>query len=142
VDQLRRTLAANQVLGDVEFCPNLSHAAKQDFLRSLTVFSVPARHPEAFGLYVLEAWAAGVPVVQPDHGGFSELVAATGGGRLFPPQDEEALIDALEGLLRAPDQARAMGEAGRAAVRQRFTMEVMAEEFARLCRETARNFAS
>jgi glycosyltransferase involved in cell wall biosynthesis len=142
VDELRQTLATHQILGDAEFCPNLSRAAKQDFLRSLTVFSVPARHPEAFGLYVVEAWAAGVPVVQPDHGGFSELVAATGGGRLFPAQDEEALSDAIEGLLRAPDQARAMGEAGRAAVRKDFTVEAMAEEFARLCRDTARNFPS
>jgi len=83
-----------------------------------------------------------VPVVQPNHGGFSELVAATGGGRLYPAGDEEALSDALEGMLRAPDQARAMGAAGRAAVRQHFTVEAMAEEFARLCRETARNFPS
>jgi glycosyltransferase involved in cell wall biosynthesis len=142
VDKLRQTLAANQILGDAEFCPNLSHAAKQDFLRSLTVFSVPALHPEAFGLYVVEALAAGVPVVQPDHGGFSELVLATGGGRLFPARNEEALTDALETMLRAPEQARAMGAAGRAAVRQRFTVETMAIEFARLCRETARNFAS
>jgi glycosyltransferase involved in cell wall biosynthesis len=142
VDQLRQTLATHKILGDVEFCPNLSRAAKQDFLRSLTLFSVPARHPEAFGLYVLEALAAGVPVVQPDHGGFSELVAATGGGRLYPARDEEAMIDALEEMVRAPEQARAMGATGRAAVRQSFTVEVMAEEFARRCRETARNFPS
>jgi glycosyltransferase involved in cell wall biosynthesis len=83
-----------------------------------------------------------VPVVQPDHGGFSELVAATGGGRLFSAGNEEALADALEALLRRPEQARAMGEAGRAAVRERFTAEKMAEEFARLCQETARKFPS
>jgi glycosyltransferase involved in cell wall biosynthesis len=142
VDALRATLAAHDVLGDVEFCPNLSRDAKQDFLRSLTVFSVPARHPEAFGLYVIEALAAGVPVVQPDHGGFSELVAATGGGRLFPAGNEEALADAIEALLRTPEQARAMGAAGRDAVRERFTAETMAGEFARLCRETARKFPS
>ena len=55
VDELRYTLAAHHLLDDVEFCPNLSRAAKQDFLRSLTVFSVPSRHPEVFGLHVLEA---------------------------------------------------------------------------------------
>jgi glycosyltransferase involved in cell wall biosynthesis len=142
VDDLRATLAANDVLGDVEFCPNLSRAAKQDFLRSLTVFSVPTRHPEAFGLYVVEALAAGVPVVQPDHGGFPELIAATGGGRLYPAHDEEALIDALEAMLRTPEQARAMGQAGRLAVRQHFTAEAMAGAFAALCREAARNFPS
>jgi len=142
VDELRQKLAANRVLDDAEFCPNLSHAAKQEFLRSLTVFSVPAPHPEAFGLYLVEALAAGVPVVQPDHGGFSEVVTGTGGGRLFPARNEEALADALEVLLRSPAQARALGEAGRTAVRERFTMESMAEEFARLCRGAARNFAS
>jgi glycosyltransferase involved in cell wall biosynthesis len=142
VDALRTTLAAQNVLGDVEFCPNLSRDAKLEFLRSVTVFSVPARHPEAFGLYLIEALAAGVPVVQPDHGGFSELVAATGGGRLFPAGDEGALADAIEALLRTPEQARAMGEAGRAAVRDRYTAEAMAGEFARLCQETARKFPS
>jgi glycosyltransferase involved in cell wall biosynthesis len=142
VDELRAVLARHDVLAHAEFCPNLSHAAKQDFLRSLTVFSVPARHPEAFGLYVIEALAAGVPVVQPDHGSFSELVAATGGGRLFPANSEEALADAIEAVLRAPEQARTMGNAGRAAVRERFTAETMAQEFARLGRETARKFAS
>jgi glycosyltransferase involved in cell wall biosynthesis len=142
VNQLRETLAMHHVLDDAEFCPNLSRAAKQDFLRSLTVFSVPARYAEPFGLYVIEALAAGVPVVQPDHGGFPELVAATGGGRLFPALDEEELVDALEAMLRTPEQARAMGQAGRVAVHQRFTADVMAREFASVCREAARNFPS
>jgi glycosyltransferase involved in cell wall biosynthesis len=140
VDELRATLAAHHFLGDAEFHPNLSRAAKQDFLRSLTVFSVPARQPEAFGLYVIEALASGVPVVQPDQGGFPELVAATGGGILFPDRDEEAMIDSLEGMLRKPEQARAMGEAGRLAVHKRFTAEAMGEEFACICRDVARNF--
>jgi len=142
VDELRSILARHNLQGDVEFCPNVSREAKLEFLRSLTVFSVPARHPEAFGLYVLEALAAGVPVVQPDHGGFSELVAATGGGLLFPANDEAALADAIEALLRTPEQARAMGEAGRAVVRERFTAEAMAGAFARLCREAAVKFPS
>ena len=142
VEELRQMLAAHKILGDAEFCPNLTRAAKQEFLRSLTVFSVPTRHPEAFGLYVVEAWASGVPVVQPDHGGFTELIASTGAGRLFPAQDGEALIDTLESMLRAPAKARLMGEAGRAAARKRFSMEAMAEEFARHCADAARNFAS
>jgi glycosyltransferase involved in cell wall biosynthesis len=142
VEEARATLSKHNVLGDVEFCPNLTRDAKLDFLHSLTVFSVPARHPEAFGLYVIEALAAGVPVVQPDHGGFSELVAATGGGRLFPAGNETALANAIEALLRTPEEARAMGEAGRAAVRERFTADAMAGEFARLCRATAVKFPS
>jgi glycosyltransferase involved in cell wall biosynthesis len=142
VDVLRDVLAAQNMLGDAEFCPNPSRAGKLDFLSSLTIFSVPARHPEAFGLYVIEALAAGVPVVQPDHGGFPELIAATGGGRLFAAHNQDALADAIESLLRAPEQARAMGEAGRLAVRQRYSVETMAEEFAETCRQAVRNFRS
>jgi glycosyltransferase involved in cell wall biosynthesis len=142
VDEMRATLARNNILGDVEFCPNLSHAAKVEFLRSLNVFCVPARHPEAFGLYVIEALAAGVPVVQPDAGAFPELVADTGGGRLFQGGDEVAMADALEALLRAPEQAQAMGQAGRAVVRARFTAETMAQEFLRVAREAAVKFPS
>jgi len=140
VDQLRELLAAHDMSGDAEFCPNLSRSGKLEFLRSLTIFSVPARHPEAFGLYVIEALAAGVPVVQPDHGGFPELVAATGGGRLFAAGSEDALAAAIESLLRAPDQARAMGEAGRLAVRQQYNVETMAGNFAETCREAVRKF--
>jgi glycosyltransferase involved in cell wall biosynthesis len=137
VESLRQTLAAHNVLAGVEFCPNLSRAAKLEFLRSLSVFSVPASHPEAFGLYVIEALAAGVPVVQPDHGGFPELIAVTGGGVLVPARNTEALAGAIESLLLSPERARAMGEAGRQAVRQRFSVETMASDFARLCRQAA-----
>jgi glycosyltransferase involved in cell wall biosynthesis len=86
VNSLREQLSKNGLLNDVEFHPNLDRAAKIAFLRSLSVFSVPARTPEAFGLYVIESLAAGVPVVQPRLGAFPELVETTGGGVLYDPQ--------------------------------------------------------
>jgi glycosyltransferase involved in cell wall biosynthesis len=141
VDKCRSILAKENLMPDTEFHPNLTREAKVEFLRSLTVFSVPAPHPEAFGLYVIEALAAGVPVVQPDHGAFSEVVAATGGGKLYSSGNEEALTGAIEAILRAPEQAQAMGQAGRAAVRKGFTADTMAGEFARCCAEAARKFA-
>jgi len=113
---------------DVEFLPNLDHAAKREFLRGLTVLSVPATYGEALGLYVLEAWAAGVPVVQPRHGAFPELVEKTGGGILCDPDDPAALAVALRQLLRDPAAARRMGEAGRQAVRADFSIEAMTQK--------------
>jgi glycosyltransferase involved in cell wall biosynthesis len=142
VDSLRGTLAAQGLLGDVEFCPNLSRSEKISFLRSLSVFSVPAAWKEAFGLYIIESLAAGVPVVQPDHGAFSELIATTGGGLLYPPRDEPALADALGSLLLAPQRAQAMGRAGRATVFEQFNVEMMARKMAQICWQAARNFAS
>jgi glycosyltransferase involved in cell wall biosynthesis len=139
---LRGILAAEGLLGDVEFCPNLSRAEKLTFLRSLSVFSVPAPWKEAFGLYIIESLAAAVPVVQPDHGAFSELIASTGGGVLYAPQDEAALADALASLLLAPQRAQALGRAGRAAVFEQFNVETMARQMAQICSQAARNFAS
>jgi glycosyltransferase involved in cell wall biosynthesis len=142
VDSLRRTLADEGLSGDVEFFPNLSRAEKLDFLKSLSVFSVPAAWKEAFGLYVIESLAAGVPVVQPDHGAFSELIEFTGGGLLYPPREEAALADALASLLLAPKTAQAMGRTGRAVVFAQYNVETMARQMAQICREAARNFAS
>jgi glycosyltransferase involved in cell wall biosynthesis len=128
VEALRKQLAAAGVLNDVEFCPNLTRSAKLNFLRSLSVFSVPARFGEAFGLYLLEALAAGVPVVQPRTAAFPELIEATSGGLLCEPENAKALADKLEELLLAPERLRALGEAGRRAVFKSFTAEVMAAE--------------
>ena len=142
VDDLRARLQAGGLLADVEFCPNLSRADKQAFLRSLSVFSVPAVYGEAFGLYVIEALACGVPVVQPHHAAFPELIAATGGGLLCAPGDEPALADAIESLLLDPARARSLGEAGQKAVREKYGIETMARQMAELCREAGRNFPS
>ena len=115
-------------LGDrVEFLPNLNRAAKQEFLRSLSVFSVPATG-EAFGMYVLEALASGVPVVQPRAGAFPEVIAATGGGILCEPGNPAALAAGLEELLRDSVRARQLGTAGRQAVAENFSVEAMSRK--------------
>jgi len=126
VASLRDRLNSSGLSDQVEFCPNLDHAAKLAFLRSLSVFSVPATYGEAFGLYVLEALAAGVPVVQPRSGAFPELIEATGGGVLCAPGQPQSLADAIESLLLDPERARALGRAGQQAVRENFSAETMA----------------
>lgn len=126
VNELRRRLVSAGCAQDVEFCPNLDRAAKIEFLRGLTLFSTPAIYSEAFGLYVIEAMAAGVPVVQPRHAAFPEIVELTGGGLLCAPEDPEALAAAWEQLLLDPARARALGEAGARSIRESFSVEMMA----------------
>lgn len=126
VDEQRRKLGAAGLIADVQFFPNVDHAGKISFFRGLTVFSTPALYGEAFGLYVIEALAAGIPVVQPRHAAFPELIEATGGGLLCNPADPVALADALESLIEAPGRARALGEAGRTAVLREFSIETAA----------------
>ena len=126
VKSLRARLAEAGYIGEVSFHPNLSHAEKIAFLQAIDVFSVPAHYGEAFGLYLIEAMAAGVPVVQPRTAAFPEIIAATGGGVLCEPNDPKALGEAIEGLLLSPDQVKRLGDAGRKSVAQRFTAAAMA----------------
>jgi len=104
----------------------VERAEKLDLLRSIDVLSVPTAYHEPKGIFVLEAWAAGVPVVEPAHGAFPELLAATGGGVLVKPDDAAALADALVELLLDPAAARALGERGRVGVAQSFSAGEMA----------------
>ena len=128
VKEIRKQLAAAGYIGETAFFPNLSRAEKLDFLSALSVFSVPASYGEAFGLYVIEAMAAGVPVVQPRTAAFPELIAATDGGVLCEPGDPRALAEAIEQLLLDPQRARSLGRSGQRAAFERFNVEAMADE--------------
>jgi glycosyltransferase involved in cell wall biosynthesis len=140
VSSLKLRLQGNGVLGDTTFFPNLSKEHKQQFFRRISVMSVPAMYSEAFGLYLLEAWAAGVPVVQPPAASFPELVAATGGGLIAQSANPEALAEGIEEILLNETKRLAMGRSARAAMEEKFTAEIMArnmtEAFARVARNS------
>ncbi|HUU95690.1 MAG TPA: glycosyltransferase family 4 protein [Phycisphaerae bacterium] len=111
-----------------EYVGEVNRQQKLEFLRTLHALSVPTTYPEPKGLYVLEALAGGVPVVQPRHGSFPELVEATGGGLLCEPNSPQALADTLGRLMDDSALRRCLTEQGRAAVHESFTDEVMAEQ--------------
>lgn len=134
---LEQKIAAAGLTNRVEWHPNLPFKDKVHFFHDLTVFSVPATYGEAFGLYVIEAAASGVPFVQPDHGAFPELVEATQGGMLCPPDDAKALADSLETLLNDDVLREKMARDGTARVRQEFSATRMAERFESLLLEAA-----
>lgn len=126
---LYKKLEKTGLLDRVTFEPNLSFEAKTKFLQEVTLFSVPATYGEAFGLYIIEAQACGLPVVQPRHGAFPELLQITKGGVLCEPDDPESLSQALEELLLDGAKRRALSEQGRANTRLYFSAERMAESF-------------
>lgn len=127
VKSLRRRLAAARAERDAEFLLALDRESRQRFLSSLSVLSVPVPGSGAAGLFMLEAWAAGVPVVQPKAGAFPELIDISGGGMLYDAANPDGLTTALESFLRDPGRARTLGEAGRRAAREKFSVGQMAE---------------
>lgn len=125
---IHRQLGQHGLQDAVDFLGEVSRPEKHRFLRSLHVLSVPTVHPEPKGLYVLEAMATGVPVVQPRHGAFPELVEATCGGRLYDPTGPRALADAIAELIVDDTHRRQLAESGRAAVGELYSDDVMAEQ--------------
>ena len=86
---------------------------KLDFFESIDVFSVPARFVEPKGIYAIEAMASGIPIVAPDRGTFPEMLAASGGGLIFPTGDVSALADSLATLLADKEKASGFANSGR-----------------------------
>ena len=112
----------------VEINTNLSRPEKIRFLKELSVFCVPARFPEAFGLYVIEAMAAGIPVILPDHGSFPEIIEETKGGLLYRKGDPIGLFNALSTMLGDSMQAKQFAVQGREVVHQKYSNGRLAKE--------------
>jgi glycosyltransferase involved in cell wall biosynthesis len=100
----------------------------QQFLHLMNIFALTSRL-EGMPLAVLEAWAAGLPVVASRVGGVPKMIAQGQTGLLFDPGDEVALVEAMNHLLAHPEEARRLAEAGCEYVRSRFDVRVMAETY-------------
>ncbi len=109
-----------------------TQAEKVEFLKSLDVLSVPTVYREPKGLSILEAMANGVPVVQPAHGAFPELLEVTQGGLLFEPGNLDDLVAKWESLLRNPDERLRLAITGQQNVRESFTAVALAEQSVQL----------
>lgn len=129
VEAMKQKLAAAGCDDAYQLATNISREEKLAFFEDLDVFSVPATYGESFGLYVLEALASGVPVVQPDHAAFPEILAKTGGGLLCKADDVEDLANQWAQLLNDRQAAATLGKEGRASVFENYTAARMAESF-------------
>ena len=127
LEEIRRKMREWGLEKEFEYRGEVDRAQKTAFLQSIDVFSVPAVYEEPKGLFLLEALANGVPVVQPKRGAFPEILDKTGGGLMVPPGDSSALADAWLDLWRDPEKAFALGRAGAQGVREHYDVGVMAE---------------
>jgi glycosyltransferase involved in cell wall biosynthesis len=122
IAEQKQKLTESGFIDDAEFIEDFSREKRLAFLKSISVMCVPVEQGEAFGSYIIEAMAAGVPVVQPDAGAFPELIEQTGGGLVY-----EDPVRSLGELLLDPDRARELGSRGRRSVQEHFSIETMAQ---------------
>ena len=128
---LKKKLEKARLDNRVEWFPDLARQEKVDFLRDLSVFSVPVVYPEAFGLYLLEAMACGVPVVMPNASAFPEVVNSAACGVLVTPGSAGDLARGLQEMLDDPER-EVVGKKGRRAVEERYHVGAMALNFEKI----------
>jgi glycosyltransferase involved in cell wall biosynthesis len=114
----------------VKIYPEFQGRSKHDFLGSVDLISVPVRKYDGYGLYILEANAAGIPVVQPSTGAFPEIIDMTGGGIIYDPDTVEELTIRIASLLEDKEKATALGRLGSENVRTRLSLKEMSDGLA------------
>jgi glycosyltransferase involved in cell wall biosynthesis len=127
LDAVRHSLDAAGFAGEFTYHGELDRAGKLAFLRRLDVLSVPATYDEPKGMFLLEAMASGVPVVQPRRGAFTEIVERTGGGVLVEPDDPECLAESLAVLWRDGTRRAALADRAFRGVREHYAVSRSAD---------------
>ncbi len=109
--ELRRFVRRHGV-ADVLFAGRVSDADKARFYRTADIFCAPSTGQESFGIVLLEAMAAGLPVVASDIHGYKRVVQRNVTGLLVDPKDADAIEAALERLVTGPTLRERLGGAG------------------------------
>jgi glycosyltransferase involved in cell wall biosynthesis len=122
LDDVKRQMAAAGLADEFIYHGAVDRDGKLAFLQTLDLLSVPATYDEPKGVFLLEAMASGVPVVQPRRGAFTEIVENTGGGLLVAPGDPAALADGLFALWKDRTRADALGARGFQGVRAHYSV--------------------
>ena len=126
LSRVRTDLQSWGLSSEFQYHGEIDRLGKLNFLHGLSVLSVPEYYADPKGLFLLEAMAAGIPVVQPRRGAFTEIVEATGGGILVEPDNPEYLAHGLLELWKDPDKRMELGRRGYEGVRAHYSVGRMA----------------
>jgi glycosyltransferase involved in cell wall biosynthesis len=138
----KRKLKEAGLWHETDFHPDFAGEGRKRFLEKVALLSVPVRNGEAFGLYLLESLASGIPVVQPELGAFPEIIAASGGGITYRPNHPEHLAAALKELLFDPDRLHRLSDTGKQGVETHFHIREQASKMCGLYEQVSKEFHS
>lgn len=130
IAEQKRKINQAGLADQVRFIHDFSQEKRNAFFEQVTVLSVPVRHGEAFGIYLTEAMAAGIPIVQPALGAFPEIVQGSGGGVIYQENTPLALAETLKQLLSDSDQLATLSAQARQSIEQTFNIHALSKEMA------------
>lgn len=113
---------------------SLSAAATADLYRRADIFLAPAQYGESFGVVLLEAMAAGCPLIASDIAGYRDVLAGSGAGILVAPDDPDGWAAAIRDLALEPERRSAMGRCGELHA-ARYSWDLIAGEMVRVYEE-------
>jgi glycosyltransferase involved in cell wall biosynthesis len=127
-EDIKKRMSDHGYLDQFHYHGEMDRSEKQNYLRNLSVFSVPTPYEDPKGLFLLEAMAAGTPVIQPRHGAFTEIIETTRGGILVEPDNPEALARGLLDIWQNPDMRNELSDNAYHGVREHYSVRAMAEK--------------
>jgi len=124
--EIRHKIKDHGLQDQVEFHEEFEEEGLREFFEKVSMVSVPVRNGEAFGIYLLECMASGVPVVQPALGAFPEIVNLTGGGVIYKSNTPEVLAESLADLLTNSSKLDLLSREGKDGVEKHFPIDIQA----------------
>jgi glycosyltransferase involved in cell wall biosynthesis len=135
--EVRKKIKKNDLTTDVDFHKEFEGDGRKEFFSKTYMISVPVRNGEAFGIYIAESLASGIPVVQPALGAFPEILMKTGGGIIYKENKPEALAAALKQLLDHPDDLRQLSEDARKSAELHLNIHKLAKGLIKVYEEVS-----
>jgi len=117
---IKKKIGKKGLLGNVEFHDDFEEDGLKEYFKKVSLISVPVRNGEAFGIYLLESMASGVPVVQPALGAFPEIINLSGGGAIYEPNEPSVLANTLKEILMDTEKLDQLSRDARAGVEKHF----------------------
>jgi glycosyltransferase involved in cell wall biosynthesis len=128
IKEQRHKISRAGLENDVFWVDEFEGEERQKFFDSVRLISVPVLNGEAFGLYMLEAMASGIPMVQPALGAFPEVIETSGGGVVYGENKPELLAKAIGELIYNDARLQELSAAGIAGVKAHFDIHAQAKK--------------
>lgn len=136
IKKIKRKIDQAGIRESVDFHKDFEEEGCHEFFNKISLLSVPVLEGEAFGLYLLESMASGVPVVQPALGAFPEIIEKAGGGVVYQSNTPDQLANTLADILSDPIKLTELSKAGIEGVKQNFNIHQQAGEIIEFYKKT------